>query len=68
MATETGRLKATRFCLAGLSNMVAQTITHPIDVIKIRMQCQINSGSSRPYKNMFSGMSRVNLRVPLSIF
>jgi hypothetical protein len=46
--------------LAGCASMISATSTHPIDLIKIRMQLQptLEDGTKK-YKNMIQGMKLV---------
>ena len=48
------------FALAGVSNMVSGAITHPIDVVKVRMQVDTGRGPGRQYSGLLSGASRVS--------
>eukprot|EP00116_Pleurobrachia_bachei_P004279 sb/3464541/ len=47
------------FALAGVSNMVSGAITHPIDVVKVRMQCDPGRGAARQYSGLVSGAARL---------
>ena len=49
------------FALAGMSNMVSGTITNPIDVVKVRMQCDNqNKGIyQRSYPGLLRGAAKV---------
>ena len=65
MSTTTSRdpwLVSKTFALAGVSNMVSGAITHPIDVVKVRMQCDPGRGAARQYSGLVSGATRVRKR------
>ena len=49
------------FALAGISNMVSGTITNPIDVVKVRMQCDNQKAGiyQRSYPGLFRGAVKV---------
>lgn len=49
------------FALAGMSNMVSGTITNPIDVVKVRMQCDNqNKGIyQRSYPGLLRGAAKI---------
>ena len=54
------------FALAGLSNMVSGTCTNPIDVIKVRMQC--DAQSKAVYQRTYPGLVRGGAKVGLQAF
>ena len=51
----------TTFILAGASNACAAVCTNPIDVVKIRMQC--DAGSERKYPGLVKGLIKVNFKI-----
>ena len=57
------------FALAGISNMFSGTITHPIDVVKVRMQCDSqNKGIyQRSYPGLVRGATKVGIIIISSL-
>jgi len=55
----------TRMALSAVAGMVAATVCHPLDVVRVHMQVDIASGKNREYRNSLDAITKVFSRYGL---